>query len=695
MAAHDLLTQLTLYDQHLSETPSSANAQRDADTVLYTDASREAHQAVLRDYGLLPFVQDNPANPAHSSADNTAFRNIVNLAANLFHVPIALINIADLEQNCWSSHTKQGCDVIDCQAIDFDVDGSPIPASFCQHVLSTRTLTVSPSTVDDARFANLPSVQGKPHIRFYVGIPLTVPEGITVGSLCVMDVSPHPTPSDNQLVMFQQLAQLAVNELGTQRTLIKQATLERELLERDKTHQLVSRAFLLDIYRHDVDADGNFMRSYGNDDVIMQNLGYTYDDIETRGGWHTFIHPEDMPLVYSHDQRLLAGQDSIVVYRMKTRWDDWCWLEDAATPEWDDSQERIIKVYGTARNISDWKTREQRLLLLESVVVNAKDAVVICDTDSDGDVKYPMRYINQAHREMTGYNSSELLGKSPKLFQGKDTDPETVRRINTALANFETIEDVEILNYGKHGHAYWLELTIVPVADDQGNWQHFVSIQRDITERKHAERRLQASLADKEMLLKEVHHRVKNNLQVMSSLLALQTRRLDDDSAKDALNKSRQRILAMAEVHKMLYEKSDFASFDMAPYLERLTMMLVRGMDAHEVQVVLELEPTLVNIEQAIPLGLIANELITNALKYAYVDCPEPRLTVRLSQHVQDQQRHITLDIIDNGSGMPENTWQHSDSLGMTIVQSMVSQLEATLNMQTHAGTHASVTLSR
>ena len=242
---------------------------------------------------------------------------------------------------------------------------------------------------------------------------------------------------------------------------------------------------------------------------------------------------------------------------------------------------------------------------------------------------------------MTGYSSAELLGKSPKLFQGADTDPETVKRINTALSNFETIEDVEILNYGKHGQTYWLELTIVPIADELGNWQHFVSVQRDVTERKRAETRLQASLADKEMLLKEVHHRVKNNLQVMSSLLALQTRRLTDGSAKDALNKSRQRILAMAEVHKLLYEKSDFANFDMAPYLQQLTMMLISSMSAHEVKVVLELEPTLVNIEQAIPLGLIANELITNALKYAFVDCEtclEPTLTVRLQQVTPDHQ---------------------------------------------------------
>jgi len=683
MAAHDLLTQ----PRH--DTRASSSNQGDAGELSYSDAHKDAHQAVLRDYGLLN--RDN--------LDNSAFESIVNLAANMFNAPIALVNIANLEHECWSSRAQRG----------LNVDGNPIQGSFCQHILSTRQLTVSPSTVDDARFATLPSVRERPHIRFYVGVPLTVPEGITIGSLCVMDTAPHPHPSENQLRMFEQLATLTVSELATQRTLAKQAALERELLERDKTHQLVSQAFLIDIYRHDVATDGTFVRSYGNDDVITQNLGYTYDDIEALGGWHALIHPEDQPLVAAHDRRLCEGQDSVVVYRIKTRQNTWCWLEDAATPQWHDTLGRITKVYGTARNITNWKTRESRLLLLESAVVNAKDAIVITDAHPNSEVKYAIRYVNQAHRDTTGYSDEELLGKSPKLFQGKDTDAETVRRINTALARFEAIEDVEILNYDKYGRSYWLELTIVPVADDQGNWQHFVSIQRDITERKQAEKRLQASLADKEMLLKEVHHRVKNNLQVMSSLLALQTRRLDDDSAKDALTKSRQRILAMAEVHKMLYEKSDFASFDMAPYLERLTMNLTNGLGAHDIEVVLELTPTLVNIEQAIPLGLIANELITNALKYAFVDCLEPCLTVRLSQHEPESKKpspqenkqsgkneqHITLDIIDNGIGMSDTAWQQSDSLGMTIVQSMVDQLEATFSVQTHAGTQATVTLIR
>lgn len=680
MAAHNLLPQSMPHSQTSLETASSKTRSSETSEqgdLSYTATYRETHQAILRDYSLLN--KDN--------LDNSAFNSIVDLAANLFNAPIALVNIADLEHDCWSSRAQRG----------LSVDGSPIQGSFCQYILKTHHLTVSPSTVDDARFATLPSVRGAPHIRFYVGIPLTVPEGITIGSLCVMDTASHAHPSENQLHMFEQLATLTVSELGTQRTLAKQAALERELLERDKTHQLVSQTFLIDIYQHNVDADGTFVHSYGNDDVVTQNLGYNYDEIETLGGWYTLIHPEDQPLVHTHDERLRAGHDSIVVYRMKTRQNTWVWLEDAATPEWDDALGRITKVYGTARNISDWKNREQRLLLLESAVVNAKDAIVISDATPNGDVSYPIRYINQAHRDITGYSDGELLGKSPKLFQGQDTDPETVRRINAALANFETVEDVEILNYDKYGRSYWLELAIVPVADNQGDWQHFVSIQRDITERKRAEQRLQASLADKEMLLKEVHHRVKNNLQVMSSLLALQTRRLTDDSAKDALAKSRQRILAMAEVHKMLYEKSDFASFDMAPYLERLTMMLVRGMGVSEVQAVLELKPTLVNIEQAIPLGLIANELITNALKYAFVDCSEPCLTVRLSQHTASEQpkQRITLDIIDNGVGMPEAAWQQNESLGMTIVQSMVSQLEADFTVRTHAGTHITITLTR
>ena len=252
------------------------------------DSQKAAHQAVLHDYGLLLPAADNTPN---NTTDNTAFRNIVNLAANVFHTPIAMINIADLEHNCWRSHTTQGCDVIDCRAIDFDVDGSLISESFCQQVLDTRALIVSPSTVDDARFANLPSVKGEPHIHFYVGMPLTVPEGITVGSLCVMDTHAHPKPNANQLTMFAQLAQLAVNELGTQRTLYKQTTLERELLERDKTYRLVSQAFGINIYSYNVDTAGNFVHSEGNIAILCNAISVTATMTSSRWvvGMHSFI----------------------------------------------------------------------------------------------------------------------------------------------------------------------------------------------------------------------------------------------------------------------------------------------------------------------------------------------------------------------------------------------------------------------
>jgi len=214
----------------------------------------------------------------------------------------------------------------------------------------------------------------------------------------------------------------------------------------------------------------------------------------------------------------------------------------------------------------------------------------------------------------------------------------------------------------------------------------------DVTERQEAEAELKTSLREKEVLLSEVHHRVKNNLQIVSSLLNLQLRRITDPSMIDIFASTRDRVWAMAAVHQQLYERGDFAEINLAAHLEKLTRML---MQAHAVTVepVLELDPVTVNLKLAVPLSLIANELIVNALKYAFAGRRKGTLTVGLRSNgpidglrangPQQQQQQHELRIADNGPGLPSGfDLATTTTLGLRLVRDLSRQIRGEVEIQ-------------
>jgi len=214
----------------------------------------------------------------------------------------------------------------------------------------------------------------------------------------------------------------------------------------------------------------------------------------------------------------------------------------------------------------------------------------------------------------------------------------------------------------------------------------------EVCQRTIAEERLRLSLHEKEVLLKEIHHRVKNNLQVIVSLLYLQSSRTRDPACGAALMDSQTRIKSMALIHENLYQSGDLMSIDFDRYLRNLAgnLMVAYGVDRSGVLVVTDACDLVVNVTTAIPLGLIANELISNALKYAFTgrDGGEISLTGK-----QEPSR-ITLVIQDNGRGIPEDfDWEHADSLGFNLVQMLVRQLKGTITLARTSGTEFVITI--
>jgi len=240
-----------------------------------------------------------------------------------------------------------------------------------------------------------------------------------------------------------------------------------------------------------------------------------------------------------------------------------------------------------------------------------------------------------------------------------------------------------------------------PLLDNQGRPRGTVAVLLDITERQQAEVALNSAheelkklveertrdLNEKEVLLKEIHHRVKNNMQVISSLVSLQADGTKDETVREVLKDVTYRVRSMALVHEKLYQSENLAQIDFSDYARSLLNYLWRahGAVAATVRLTLDLESVLLPVDTAVPCGLILNELAGNALKHAFKDCDEGEVTVSLCS---DEDGGVSLDVRDNGIGLKEGfDWRHSKSLGLRLVQMLSSQLDGNVEFSGEAGT--------
>ena len=295
--------------------------------------------------------------------------------------------------------------------------------------------------------------------------------------------------------------------------------------------------------------------------------------------------------------------------------------------------------------------------------------VVLTDPYRDDD---PIVFANDAFLRLTGYARHEIEGRNCRFLQGPGTDPEARRRIAAALRARTDIK-IDILNYRKDGTPFWNALSISPVFDEAGRLRHFFAAQADVTERRQE---MQAKTA----LLREIDHRVKNNLQMVSALVALQMSRVSDEGLRETLSSMLRRIEALATLHRRLHQSDDATRFSVADFIEDIVTDLVGATGRDDIAVVLDLEPVRVSAQKAAPLAIIVNELVTNAVKYAYPEAAFPaggEIRVRAARMAEG----LALDVADDGVGLPEDfdIARASRSLGMRVVLNLSRQLGATL----------------
>jgi PAS domain S-box-containing protein len=306
-------------------------------------------------------------------------------------------------------------------------------------------------------------------------------------------------------------------------------------------------------------------------------------------------------------------------------------------------------------------------------------------------------YENAVEKQFISPNILEMLGhtaddfyKDPKLFDSL-IHPEDIDKVIKGYDNWRksgargTYRELFRIKR-KDGNYIWLEDHMFYVKKPDGK-SYVLGVMIDITEQKNIEEKMASSLMEKELLLKEIHHRVKNNLQVVSSLLKLHAGSVNDNRSHDILLDSRNRVRSMALVHQKLYQSKDFSQIDFTEYISQLTENLFDAYQHKNINIDLSIktDEAKLSIDIAIPCGLIINELVTNSLKYAFPNGKPGKVEIELTNI---RNNHYELMIKDNGVGFPSGVdFKNSTSLGLQLVNTLVGQIDGEIEMENHEGT--------
>lgn len=293
--------------------------------------------------------------------------------------------------------------------------------------------------------------------------------------------------------------------------------------------------------------------------------------------------------------------------------------------------------------------------------------------------------VNDSYIRQSGYSRQELLGMRPSDLDINETAAETAARMATIIENGQA--KFESIHRRKDGSTWHVENT-VGVSNREGG--KFVVFLRDITARKMADNLILRSLHEKEVLLKEVHHRVKNNLQVIYSLLSLQSKRIADPATRLMFDESMNRVCSMTLIHERLYHSTDLTNIDFKGYLQSLVHAISANYRCPNVSCTVEMESLFLDVNAGIPCGLIANELITNSFKHAFCDGREGTITVGIRKNRHGE--HV-LTVRDNGIGCPPGLdFSNTASLGLQLVNGLAAQLHGTVGLITANGSEFSIT---
>ena len=314
---------------------------------------------------------------------------------------------------------------------------------------------------------------------------------------------------------------------------------------------------------------------------------------------------------------------------------------------------------------------------LRTFFESANDAIFMLDLEGN------FIDVNKAAHERLGYSREEMLSMNLAHLDSPDFAAKVPERIRQVVTQGQVV--FEAAHMRKDGSVMPVEVNSRAI--DLRGKQVIFSVIRDITERKAADGKINSALAEKETLLKEIHHRVKNNLQIVSSMLHLQSGYIKGDEAKGLFEESKKRIDAMSLIHEKLYRSKDLARVDFREYVDGLICNLsaLSAEDYDRIEMRAEIEGVILDVDNSIPCGLIINELITNALRHAFPDGRPGEITIGM---YIDGEGRVVLSISDDGIGFPRDIdFRSTQSLGLQLVTTLVGQINGVIELDRSRGT--------
>lgn len=289
--------------------------------------------------------------------------------------------------------------------------------------------------------------------------------------------------------------------------------------------------------------------------------------------------------------------------------------------------------------------------------------------------------VNNAFCKMVEMTEDQLIGKQNAIIYEKFFSP-------LSFGEFDDEMSLEVTLWNRKKK--WLEYKN-SVMETSNGAKFIMSIVSDVTTKKNNEMELLNSLREKEVLLKEIHHRVKNNLQIISSLLSLQSNYLNDESSREIFIESQNRIRSMSLIHEKLYQTKDLSKVNFNEYINELInfLAITYNIESDKLVILLNIEDYYFHVDIAIPLGLILNELITNSIKHAFNDGVKGEIEITIRQK---KETEFILNYRDNGKGMPEGfNMNSSNTLGFSLITNLVEQLDGEIAMFNNDGVNFTI----
>ncbi len=352
---------------------------------------------------------------------------------------------------------------------------------------------------------------------------------------------------------------------------------------------------------------------------------------------------------------------------------------------------KFKETYCVFQDITERKRTAEALkeskALLQTLVDTSPDLIWI--KDSNG----VYLTCNIRVESLFGKTASEICGKTDYDFVDKELADFFRQKDKEAIAAGKPTMNEEEIVFADEGHREILETIKTPLYDSQGHLIGVLGFARDITARKQMEEQLKKSLKEKEILIKEIYHRVKNNLAVVSGLLNIQAANIKDKKVKAAFQATRDRIFSLSAVHSQLYHSENYSYVDYKEYIKKLVSNVFYSsqMSGH-VKLHLDLADISLPIDKAIPCGLLLNEIVTNALKHAFPENRKGNLRI-IAHSLEDKKCEIIVK--DDGIGIPESfNIEKTKTLGLKLIDLMAKQIEGTLEIESKKGTEFRIRLS-